>query len=135
MVPNSTFSFICIAETYSFETIFLLCFPLELGVICLVLEASSPPFLELLLLEFLLPAELLPLLGPVIRDLLLVDWLTVLWDVAVLDFLSDENEDWVNSSSSSDPSNASSSRSSSSSACHDQKKKSSNILLYFKIYS
>lgn len=93
-------------------------------MICLVLEASSPPFLELLLLEFLLPAELLPLLGPVIRALLFVDWLTVLWDVAVLDFLSDENEDWVNSSSSSDPSNASSSRSSSSSACHDQKKKS-----------
>lgn len=83
---------------------------------CLVLEASSPPFLELLLLVFLLPAELLPLLGPVIRALLFVDWLTVLWDVAVLDFLSDENEDWVNSSSSSDPSNASSSRSSSSSA-------------------
>lgn len=88
---------------------------------CLVLEASSPPFLELLLLVFLLPAELLPLLGPVIRALLFVDWLTVLWDVAVLDFLSDENEDWVNSSSSSDPSNASSSRSSSSSACHDKK--------------
>lgn len=85
-------------------------------MICLVLEASSPPFLELLLLEFLLPAELLPLLGPVIKALLFVDWLTVLWDVAVLDFLSDENEDWVNSSSSSDPSNASSSRSSSSSA-------------------
>lgn len=134
MVPNSTFGFICIAETYSFETIFLLCFPVELGVDCLVLEASSPPFLELLLLVFLLPAELLPLLGPVISALLFVDWLTVLWDVAVLDFLSDENEDWVNSSSSSDPSNASSSRSSSSSACHDQKK-NPNILLYFKIYS
>lgn len=101
---------------------------------CLVLEASSPPFLELLLLEFLLPAELLPLLGPVIKALLFVDWLTVLWDVAVLDFLSDENEDWVNSSSSSDPSNASSSRSSSSSACHD-KKKTPNILLHFQIYS
>lgn len=78
---------------------------------CLVLEASSPPFLELLLLVFLLPAELLPLLGPVVRALLFVDW-----GVAELDFLSDENEDWVNSSSSSDPSNASSSRSSSSSA-------------------
>lgn len=129
MVPNSTFSFICIAETYSFETIFLLCFPLELGVICLVLEASSPPFLELLLLEFLLPAELLPLLGPVIRALLFVDW-----GVAELDFLSDKNEDWVNSSSSSDPSNASSSRSSSSSACHD-KKNPPNILPHFKIYS
>lgn len=93
MVPNSTFSFNCIAETYSFETIFLLCFPVELGVDCLVLEASCPPFLELLLLVFQLPAELLPLLGPVVRALLFVDWLTVLWDVAVLDFLSDENED------------------------------------------
>lgn len=93
---------------------------------CLVLEASSPPFLELLLLVFLLPAELLPLLGPVIRALLFVDWLTVLWDVAVLDFLSDENEDWVNSSSSSDPSNASSSRSSSSSALNLELKFSSS---------
>lgn len=113
--------FIYKAETYSTGTIFLLCFPVDFGVICLVLIASCPPFLELLLLlAFLLPVELLPLLGPVIGVLLIVDWLVVLWDVAVFDFLADKTEGCVNSSSSSDPSNASSSSSSSSSACHEK---------------
>lgn len=63
---------------------------------CLVLEVFFFFFLELLLLVFLLLVELLFLLGFVIRVLLFVDWLIVLWDVVVLDFLFDENEDWVN---------------------------------------
>lgn len=128
MVLNSIFSFICIVEIYFFEIIFLFCFFVELGVDCLVLEVFFFFFLELLLLVFLLLVELLFLLGFVVRVLLFVDW-----GVVELDFLFDENEDWVNLFLLFDLSNVFLFRFLLLLVCYD-KKNFFNILFYFKIY-
>lgn len=80
------------------------------------------------MLVFLLLVELLFLLGFVVRVLLFVDW-----GVVELDFLFDENEDWVNLFLLFDLSNVFLFRFLLLLVCYD-KKNFFNILFYFKIY-